>query len=855
MPVWPFGRRKGRRSRLNPEGPVAVEAKTANILDRRSSRRSRRRSIRRDSTNRTGSASRQSLTNKGRDMGPSSTAKPRHCADDITPLPATLTSGTSPHLRPTTREHADSPITAHPDMLPNQSHTSLYMAKERGKLQKRRSEDGPPRTMSTKRSRKDPIREEEIRQMSAPVPVKRSADNSGSMTRRDSKKARKGLHRHFDRPTSDLSLPTNNSLRSSLSGGSGSDYASFKVSSLDVFAPRPTIRYSGSPPFYQNPVDRAQNDSRADSRRKSPISKETLKESKTIDDLADDMDSGTLRELMERDARRKERKRQADEERLRRKLERRAEKQRQKEQTRDSDAATRAGKELNAALGLAIENGKPVKGKESTVERGTENTGTYLDYPADSHIPKIPSEGQAGTSYSPVPQTPTEDAVIEDAHAIRYSRPNMSPPHSPAHQHARGSSNVSELPELTHEVTPTASENPSAITRSSSFNRRSSDVSSSRRGGWWSAFRRRPSALKRRSMDQGTAVTAPSEVSFSNTSRESMGRQPLPPHLVQQPGRKRSGTPVRTQSKFREELPERHDRTPLSPPDSRVQSPEFAGSTHNTVRPGQNLRIEPGAANAGAALDDTPGKIRTDSPVSPGARTSAVVPASLASVDSEASWLSGKPMKRASNPAYWRTSFGSASTRRPREDFTASYEELGIPDDEYFRRLTPGPEGPMHSTSRKPSSDALAADADAGAEDTEITPESEQPEEAVFRNDAAHRPTVVHRQERAKSQEGLLSYWAEEAAEAEPTSAGAEDAMEGVEPATPVEVGSIQDLPSEEDSPEIKRASSVNIKNQVKRFSASSAKLLDISRSGSLRSNSFDPTRTGSMPPVESPAE
>lgn len=759
--------------------------------------------------------------------------------DDITALPVTHALRTSPHLRPALRNDSDIPYNFQPNAYSQAGpHTSLQPSgSHRSKLQKRPSKDGPPRRKSTKKRKDDQVREEEIRAMSAPIAIKRPAPQSGSTMRRDTKKVRRGFSRHFDnRPTSDVSLPMADSIQSSMTGSSEMLSTSYRVSALDVFAPRPTIRYSSSPPIYnwQHHAQERADVSRSNSQRRR-ISKEALKESKTIDDLADDMDAGTLRELMERDQRRKERKRKADEERLRRKLEKRAEKQRQKEASREQAAAARADAELDAAMGLGIEDRAPA-----------------AEVAQDGHAPRIittptrPPPTPAETTSSPV-KTPVDDPVVATAQAVRYSQAsqNLSPPTSPVHQHARGPSNVSDLPELTQEVTPSAIQ-PSTISRNSSLSRRrSSDVS--KRGGWWSTFKRRPSALlKRRSVDQATNVTAPSDISFSNTSRESMGRHALPAHLVQQPVRKASGTPVRTMSKFREDLPE---RMPLSPPDSRVQSPEVVSAKALSARRGLSETPDTHELEEPKSTEDGATKLRTDSPVSPAGRTSALMSGSLASVDSEGSWFSGRPVKRGSRAM--RSSYGS-SFRRPREDWNASYEELGIPDDEYFRRLTPGPEEswnvPNHEIQRKASSVALANNTDAGAEDDEDEDDQPTPEETVVHNSIVRKPTVVHRQARAKSQEGLLSFFPDEAQDA---SAGGE-AMEGVIPATPVEDKT--DSPTAlEDSPEVTvhRASSINLsKGHARQFSGSSAKLLDIRSSrSSIDANRASATSQASPDP------
>ncbi|KAF2083197.1 hypothetical protein K490DRAFT_52273 [Saccharata proteae CBS 121410] len=753
--------------------------------------------------------------------------------DDITALPASHRLpplGTSPHLRPAHRDYADIPFSflLNPQ-IPSRSNTSLPTARERGKLQKRRSNDtAPTRRKSSRRAKKevDHVREEEIRQMSAPIAVKRPATNSQGMMRRDSKKIRSGFNRRLDRPTSEVSFPTEDSIQSSMSGGS--DYRAFKVKSLDVFAPRPTIRLSGSS-NYPHSLDRAatespQHDSRA---QKGKVSKNALKESKTIDELADDMDAGTLRELMERDERRRDEKRKQDEERIRRRLQRRSEKQMEKERRREQEAAVAADAELDRmGLGIDIEQGGPVQPAATTEGRGTTNAGTYLDYPPREQIPAYPFAHQERTPSSPV-ATPVDEPVIGTAQAVRYSQASMSAEHSPAPHHTRGPSNISHVPELasqlahlTQEVTPTASV-PSENTRQSSGDRRrSSELSGGRRtGGWSSFFRRKPSIMKRRSADQ--SIGGPSEASFSNTSRESMGRQPLPAYLVPQPSRRRSGTPVRTQSKFREELPD----APISPPDSRVQSPEVSGARALTARSSytgpRDISADSRSSAQLTSLDDAVGKFRTDSPVSPGGRASAasaLMSTSLASVDSEGSWLSGKPVKRTSGAAFVRSSFGSGSVNKARTDFNNSYEDLGVPDDEYFRRLTPGPDDYMqigsHEAVRKPSSNAIGANID---EEPEPTPmEIASPDQAVIQQSVVRQPTVVHRDARVKSREGLLSYF--QAGEDSPR-----------KPSTPIDRP--ESAADEFSSPEatVQRASSVNLsKHHVRHLSAGSARLLDI---------------------------
>lgn len=340
-----------------------------------------------------------------------------------------------------------------------------------------------------------------------------------------------------------------------------------------------------------------------------------------------------------------------------------------------------------------------------------------------------------------------------------------------------------------------------------------------------SLFRR----AKRGPKDQGR--TTPSEVSFSNTSRESMARQPLPPHLtpkkplqpiaVKRPARPPS-VPRRTMSKFREDLPESR-----SPPESRMQSPDVVPSSAIASR-----RQSQPLSELHVGSDSTATEARTDSPVSPGVPATGLMSQSLASVDSEGSWLSGKPMKRRSNTnAYVRSSVGSSSAAAKRTDeFNASYEELGIPDDEYLRRLTPQPDERRGSTNsndygnRKASSTAMAGAVDtapeAGDEAVHAAADSNSsPDEQLVQTGVARQPTIIHRQPRVKSTEGLLSFYHPDKSSPEET----QTSTAGADPILP-------DSPtSDPDSPILQRAQSVNLgKRHSRQLSAGSAKLLDI---------------------------
>ncbi|KAF1992778.1 hypothetical protein P154DRAFT_452012 [Amniculicola lignicola CBS 123094] len=855
--MWPFGRRatraaaKARSAVSERKPPVAgpdLDAAHHDALRRTASRRSSRRKRR---------SSRSTLSLRDADKIPAAlppvdapfaketAAHPS--AEDITALPHAKRLEQSPHLRSVTHEHGDHGILYN---FQSHSHSSLPSARDRGKLQRPQSlrrplahESSLVRQKSSKKRKNDPIREEEIRAMSMPLPQKRPAANSGGMLRRDSKKFKAALNRHFERPTSNISLPTEDSIHSSMSGNSES--RAFRVSVLDMFTPRPTIRCSvgsqyhgtgNSPTSQRAGVDTIPEAPHRDGRE--------YKQSKTMDELADTLDAGALREILERDKRRRERKRKTDDERLRRRLERRAEKEKALEQGGQPPTPRRNGP---AAVGLGIEGDAPTPMED--VRPST---------PQQTHrLQTLPVTPRAGQN-SQLP-TPLDSPIEEVAREVRYSRASMPSP-SPPH-HARGPSNVSEMPDLLSEVAarqrsvdpaydPRASGSlhpvettDTTASKQAGSRRRSSE---GRRMAVFASFFRRG---KRNSQDQPGAPAAPSDAgSFSNTSRESMARQPPPAHLVAptapiQIRRPSSSVPHRTMSKFREDLPE----FPLSPPDSRVQSPEVPARSALAARrrshQPSDLHVESNHTSVGA---------RTDSPVSPGVPATGIMSQSLASVDSEGSWLSGKPMQRRSNKSYLRSSVGSSTLTKRAEEFNPSYEDLGVRDDEYFRRLTPQPDERRRSThsadllARKPSSTVMSGIDMGGFDDATIASTEQttgEGEENLVKTNVARQPTIIHRQGRVKSTEALLSYFS------------TDTASTGENPAPDAEQPVDQESPaSDPESPTtpvtVQRAKSVDFgKQHVRHLSAGSARLLDIP----ARQSSVDRKRSSGASQSKSP--
>jgi len=127
---------------------------------------------------------------------------------------------------------------------------------------------------------------------------------------------------------------------------------------------------------------------------------------------------------------------------------------------------------------------------------------------------------------------------------------------------------------------------------------------------------------------------------------------------------------------------------------------------------------------------------------------------SLASVDSEGSWLSGKPPKRPSLSDSARN--GSINNRS--EVNNGSYENLGVTDDEYFKKLNPPRE-----TSSSHANRIRTALADS---DDDASPNVEDSRAAsgaqIVQGDVARAPTVVHRYVRVQSNQGIFNEFGDE---------------------------------------------------------------------------------------------
>ncbi|TIA65007.1 hypothetical protein D6C77_01045 [Aureobasidium pullulans] len=808
MPLWPFGRKKRRLSASTATTTATSTAPTPTAATSNNNKADSSSSTSNANPTATATASANANAARVSDSPDQATARRFHDSstqnapnclerqgsvqDELTALPQLSELEQSPHLRPA---NLIKPV--HPYTLDRPS--SARSRNPPVTLPPSHDKAAPTRRQSTKRKKDQALREEEIRQMSAPMQIpKRPAASSGNdLLRRDSKKARRTLtKRPDDSRASNVSLPLPESIHSNRSHMS--EQRAWEIGGMSILSPRPTVRVSGT--FAHPPSPLSKRPQHMDKLPELARASSGRKDRRKVADLADDLNSTELRILMERDQRRKEQKALEQHERLDRKLRRRAEKQREEDERRTRDARQNAT--LPTAIHPAFREQQPEaelitptslkkQGKQPIPEMQESPTkgGTYLRYPPREDIPQNPfadpeSENPftaPGAEYSPV-QTPLDEPVLHTARAVRLSAGHLSPPASPVPNVQREIQPSPSLPEV-YAPSQRTSSHPASSFESS---RRRPSESGSRRVGpsAWTNIFRRGIGSSRASEDK-----APSEFSFVNTSRESMSKQPIPAHLVGPPSSRQSGVPSRTQSKFREDLPE----LPISPPSSRVQSPELSVITAGVVAARRAKR----SADKQAKNTDSSDPVRNDSPAILEDEETTVLSQSYGSVDSEGSWISGRLIKRTSHTSYPHSSL--SSLKKGKTEFTGSFDRLPVPEHEYFAALTPD------NGSRRASGEFAI----------ETTPTAEpSPEVAapLRQATARRRPTVVHNDPRFKSREGLLT----EYNAAEPVTPSREGSLSGESAHSPVE---------------LHKAQSVNYgrsTGHVKSLSAGSAKMLDI---------------------------
>lgn len=550
--------------------------------------------------------------------------------------------------------------------------------------------------------------------------------------------------RRSDRYLSDVSLSMRESSNSSMTDIS--ETYKFKVNAFAALTPRPVVRYVQ--PRVQ--TARSQNASAASVQKERlpalPMSEENLYTKKRIDKLADDLDAGALRELLERDRRRTEKQQVDDQEKLRRKLERKAERQR-KEEERAQENPSQGPPD--------VPNGRP-DNESPEVNATDENVlrdSQAKDAEAAEQPASLPGDASKGTQQ-------IVNGSVESVHVVgtiddrSIDEQNFSQRQSfaPSQDMRMSQSSFSVRHELSSptssQIYPMSRTSTSDVSRAVESERRLSDLSSKHANTFSSLFRRGSSRLKRRYRERfrepaSNLPNPSSHESFFKTSTPSSA----PPSFIPPRAFLGSGTIKRQHSKFIEHLGDE----PVSMPASRLQSPEIPEETSDqdeasdvpvdTSNRHDDTQVQNGVGGRARSLVTDSVEVEPEAiPLSQ----------SLASIDSEGSWMSGQFLrsisKRTTNhKQHSMDSLGDKLDKHARSGPAEGESELLV-------ESAPSREE-AHDTvldARKASSNVISQhDQD---NDTTCVPE----EDETWHGQIAKRPVLVTPTVRPKSNAGIL---------------------------------------------------------------------------------------------------
>ncbi|KAJ5969324.1 hypothetical protein N7501_005572 [Penicillium viridicatum] len=503
----------------------------------------------------------------------------------------------------------------------------------------------------SKRKANEIMREREIRMLSStPIDIPHRPTDYVLENRR-----RKANGRRADRYMSDISLSIRDSATSSTSDIS--DPYTYKVNAFAALTPRPVVRYVEAPRLQ---TARSSNPPASSRQERERLQAMTMSEEdfyyskRRVNELADSLDAGALRELLDRDRRRREKKQVDDQERLRRKLQERADAQQAEEQK--LQAATHAEPEPEPEIAQPEPSIAEVAEPEDVV-LNEETIAPQVEEPTAAAPENEPwplrtskaseNTGRESRESSRVVGNIDDSSVRErrlvqrpsfaPSNDITMSRTTLSPSHSSL-RHGLNSPSQSQI---------CAPSSTSDISRGIDSERRLSDTSGRRGNTITSLFRRGSSRLKRtykeRFHDNTPEVSNASHESFYKIQTQS---SPPPPSIIPPRILMPTGPMKRSQSKFTEHFGDE----PLSPPDSRLQSPDIPEEVlesslerdetflhEPTPSPGVDIK-NPNRSHHRSWASDSMDIDADNVPLSQ----------SLASIDSEGSWMSGQFFRRMS---------------------------------------------------------------------------------------------------------------------------------------------------------------------------------------------------------------
>lgn len=504
----------------------------------------------------------------------------------------------------------------------------------------------PNKLQKSKRQADEFLREREIRMLSStPIDIPGRTTPSGNDYALEHGR-RRANGRRADRYMSDISLYIRDSAASSMSDTF--DPFTYKVNAFAALTPRPVVRYVESPRGFtarSHEASTSQEPGRRDKDKlhASTFSEESLYYSKRrVNELADSLDAGALRELLDRDRRRREKEQIHDQERLRRKLQERADAQLKKESQQLVDEAVEAHPEI--PLESVVED--EVMGKDGDAQDEQSIAAVPKQQP-ESWL-KEESRDDAGRRESIESVNADVIGNIDDS-SIREPKLGLKASFAPSHE--MGTSRTTLSPSrssLRHEIS-SPSQSQVFVASTSDLSERRSETSGRRVNTISSLFRRGSSRLKRRVrerfQDPTPEISHTSQPSHESFCRISTQSSPPPTGITPPTTFVPIGTvKKRSQSKFTEHF----NDGPLSPPDSRLQSPDIPESVRESSLEKEQtstfLRGPTPSASVDIVNPRRPGhQSWTDS-----VDESDNVPLSqsLASIDSEGSWMSGQIFRR-----------------------------------------------------------------------------------------------------------------------------------------------------------------------------------------------------------------
>ncbi|OAL72699.1 hypothetical protein A7D00_2472 [Trichophyton violaceum] len=806
-------------------------------------------------------------------------------------VPSKLRQAEQPHIQ-------NAAMPSHPSQVQGEGSSSAYPVPTLHHGKRYLSEPTSIlRRRSERRRRIDPERELEIKRMGSLVwehPKRSSAATTTTTTNSNNHNNNtSNKDKHLSDPFTSSSTAANAAASSTTFDHQAEPPShTFKLSALNALSPRPFLRYAssdGNRSSLPATADISRSSTTRDKAKPRWFSADqaaaTAGSSKKINELADTMDAGALRQLMDRDRRRRLVKRQI----LR--------VQQQQQQQQQASAAARQADKPVEQKDQVPQPEEPQSEVDTQTQLQTQPlekivSAETASIPSSSPDPMDVSKPQSQQqSLEPV-QSWLQDAskeslvkedrvqtaqrkIEEEADAGEHQGPAaplatvLSRNGQPLELALPADERRDEIPDIRQHPAfrqPSVSEtsaSASASVSASASTKPSTMLNETKLGRTWTQLFRRRGTLRRKPNRNILPKNSSSEFSVTSRTHQYVnpgaipgaGAASSPPIAIAATASShRAGTDTQSiTSKFTEHLDDGSasgsaiQLSASAPGGPRMYSPEPLYNLHRedsysvSVAPSQRMSGAEkysisGISAGGAGTGTGAGAYMSGPDTRP---NSTFLAQSLASIDSEGSWLSGRPSRRLSQAPLK----SPGSTRERLNDDVSPIidpdleDDNAISSDEYFGALPVPKEEeeedtvPKHGLNITTSNDsAIINPAVNGYNDepdaAEINPLPEDADDGMalanadgdpptWHSSVGKQPRLINPETRAKSREGLFTEFIDSENEVSPI-----DEPEGLT--------------------EIRRAQSVDLGRHIRHISAGSAKLVTLSRaesSGKRHSN------------------